>query len=83
MAVPAANGVEVEEGGGEQPEASVRFPRPPLPVEALRDKIVEKVKANRVTLIVGDTGCGKCEGESPLSFAPSIVSRAVRHLRCV
>lgn len=32
--------------------------RPPLAVEALRDKIVEKVKENRVTLIVGDTGCG-------------------------
>ncbi|KAF0919513.1 hypothetical protein E2562_029630 [Oryza meyeriana var. granulata] len=33
--------------------------RPPLAVEALRGKIVEKVKENRVTLIVGDTGCGK------------------------
>ncbi|GFY98713.1 zinc finger (CCCH type) helicase family protein [Actinidia rufa] len=30
-----------------------------LPVMALRDKIVEKVQENRVTLIVGETGCGK------------------------
>ncbi|XP_042414315.1 zinc finger CCCH domain-containing protein 4-like [Zingiber officinale] len=33
--------------------------RPPLPVMALREKIVAKVQQNRVTLIVGDTGCGK------------------------
>ncbi|OEL23081.1 Zinc finger CCCH domain-containing protein 4 [Dichanthelium oligosanthes] len=55
-----APGVVVVEGVGEgeqQQEAPPR--RPPLAVEALRDKIVEKVKANRVTLIVGDTGCGK------------------------
>ncbi|XP_043710636.1 DExH-box ATP-dependent RNA helicase DExH8 [Telopea speciosissima] len=30
-----------------------------LPVMAFRDKIVEKILENRVTLIVGDTGCGK------------------------
>uniref|UniRef100_A0A0D9UZ78 Zinc finger CCCH domain-containing protein 4 n=1 Tax=Leersia perrieri TaxID=77586 RepID=A0A0D9UZ78_9ORYZ len=41
----------------EEAEAARR--RPPLAVEALREKIVEKVKENRVTLIVGDTGCGK------------------------
>ncbi|KAL6626494.1 hypothetical protein ACP70R_030220 [Stipagrostis hirtigluma subsp. patula] len=40
-------------GEGERPR------RPPLAVGALRDKIVAKVKANRVSLIVGDTGCGK------------------------
>ncbi|XP_020102929.1 zinc finger CCCH domain-containing protein 4 isoform X2 [Ananas comosus] len=34
-------------------------PRPPLPVAALRAKIVEKIRENRVTLIVGDAGCGK------------------------
>ncbi|WOL18448.1 hypothetical protein Cni_G27243 [Canna indica] len=33
--------------------------RPPLPVMGLREKIVTKVQENRVTLIVGDTGCGK------------------------
>lgn len=31
---------------------------PDLPVAALRDKIVEKIQENRVTLIVGETGCG-------------------------
>ncbi|XP_022899417.1 DExH-box ATP-dependent RNA helicase DExH8 [Olea europaea var. sylvestris] len=30
-----------------------------LPVMALRDRIVEKIMENRVTLIVGETGCGK------------------------
>lgn len=29
-----------------------------LPVAALRGKIVEKITENRVTLIVGETGCG-------------------------
>ena len=29
-----------------------------LPVMALRKKIVEKIMENRVTLIVGETGCG-------------------------
>lgn len=29
-----------------------------LPVMALREKIVEKILENRVTLIVGETGCG-------------------------
>ncbi|XP_042518041.1 DExH-box ATP-dependent RNA helicase DExH8 [Macadamia integrifolia] len=41
---------------------STSFPSSPfsaLPVMALRDKIVEKILENRVTLIVGDTGCGK------------------------
>uniref|UniRef100_A0A5B7B8U8 RNA helicase n=1 Tax=Davidia involucrata TaxID=16924 RepID=A0A5B7B8U8_DAVIN len=32
---------------------------PDLPVMALRNKIVEKIQENRVTLIVGETGCGK------------------------
>ncbi|PIA44388.1 hypothetical protein AQUCO_01700172v1 [Aquilegia coerulea] len=30
-----------------------------LPVMALRSKIVEKILDNRVTLIIGETGCGK------------------------
>lgn len=29
-----------------------------LPIMALRKKIVEKILENRVTLIVGETGCG-------------------------
>lgn len=32
--------------------------RPPLPIASLREKIVEKIQQNRVTLIVGETGCG-------------------------
>lgn len=32
---------------------------PDLPVAALRDKIVEKIQENRVTLIIGEPGCGK------------------------
>ncbi|KAL6626495.1 hypothetical protein ACP70R_030221 [Stipagrostis hirtigluma subsp. patula] len=55
--------VLVEEEGEQQlppqPEEEARPRRPPLAVEALRDKIVEKVMENRVTLIVGETGCGK------------------------
>lgn len=31
---------------------------PDLPVAALRDKIVEKIQENRVTLIIGEPGCG-------------------------
>lgn len=38
------------------PFASSKFSS--LPVMSLRDKIVEKIEENRVTLIVGDTGCG-------------------------
>ncbi|KAK9756945.1 hypothetical protein RND81_01G131800 [Saponaria officinalis] len=30
-----------------------------LPITAMREKIVEKIMENRVTLIVGETGCGK------------------------
>ncbi|XP_059298045.1 DExH-box ATP-dependent RNA helicase DExH8 isoform X1 [Lycium ferocissimum] len=32
---------------------------PVLPVTSLKTKIVEKIQENRVTLIVGETGCGK------------------------
>ncbi|XP_039160559.1 DExH-box ATP-dependent RNA helicase DExH8-like [Eucalyptus grandis] len=32
---------------------------PPLPIMALRETIVEKILENRVTLIAGETGCGK------------------------
>ncbi|KAA8543097.1 hypothetical protein F0562_021408 [Nyssa sinensis] len=37
--------------------SSTNFPA--LPIMALRDKIVGKIQENRVTLIVGETGCGK------------------------
>ncbi|XP_021775397.1 DExH-box ATP-dependent RNA helicase DExH8-like [Chenopodium quinoa] len=30
-----------------------------LPITAMKDKIVDKIMENRVTLIVGETGCGK------------------------
>lgn len=29
-----------------------------LPIMAMKEKIVEKIMENRVTLIVGETGCG-------------------------
>ncbi|RLM92512.1 zinc finger CCCH domain-containing protein 4 isoform X1 [Panicum miliaceum] len=54
-----APGVVAVEEEGEQQQQGAPPRRSPLAVEALRDKIVEKVKANRVTLIIGDTGCGK------------------------
>ncbi|GMH20442.1 hypothetical protein Nepgr_022283 [Nepenthes gracilis] len=30
-----------------------------LPIRAMREKIIDKIMENRVTLIVGETGCGK------------------------
>jgi hypothetical protein len=59
--------------GIEQEEAPPPPPRqrPPVATEALRDRIVEKVKENRVTLIVGDTGCG-----NDLPALPSIRARS-------
>ncbi|CAM8997965.1 unnamed protein product [Rhodiola kirilowii] len=30
-----------------------------LPIVYMKEKIVEKIMENRVTLIVGETGCGK------------------------
>jgi hypothetical protein len=62
----------VEEEEGEQQQQGAPPRRPPLAVEALRDKIVEKVKANRVTLIVGDTGCDSriCCCLTGISIAP-------------
>lgn len=50
----------------EEKRVGVGEARAPLAVEALRGKIVEKVKGNRVTLIVGDTGCGNRAALSPL-----------------
>ncbi|XP_062207511.1 zinc finger CCCH domain-containing protein 4 [Phragmites australis] len=52
-------GAVVVEEGEHQLLEEARPRWPPLAVEAFRDRIVEKVKENRVTLIVGDTGCGK------------------------
>ncbi|XP_037404418.1 zinc finger CCCH domain-containing protein 4-like isoform X2 [Triticum dicoccoides] len=40
-------------------EAPRPQPRPTLALEAFRDRIVQAVKENRVTMIVGGTGCGK------------------------
>ncbi|XXG67227.1 hypothetical protein AAC387_Pa06g0622 [Persea americana] len=39
------------------PRSRTFFSHYNLPVTALREKIVEKIQENRVTLIVGDTGC--------------------------
>ncbi|KAL8253685.1 hypothetical protein R6Q59_031906 [Mikania micrantha] len=47
------------------PQSSSSSSSPPsenfknLPIMSLRSKIVEKIMENRVTLIVGETGCGK------------------------
>ena len=43
-----------------------------LPVMAMREKIVEKILENRVTLIVGETGCGTDTYSLPLSLFLSI-----------
>ncbi|XP_044355899.1 zinc finger CCCH domain-containing protein 4 [Triticum aestivum] len=40
-------------------EAARPQPRPTLALEAFRGTIVQAVKENRVTMIVGGTGCGK------------------------
>ena len=37
----------------------VAEPRPVLPVDEFEDKIVQSVYSNRVTIIQGETGCGK------------------------
>ncbi|XP_051141557.1 DExH-box ATP-dependent RNA helicase DExH8 [Andrographis paniculata] len=42
--------------------SSVPAPAPTfsvLPVTAMRNKIIEKILENRVTLVIGETGCGK------------------------
>ncbi|XP_028781898.1 DExH-box ATP-dependent RNA helicase DExH8-like [Neltuma alba] len=39
--------------------SSYSSPFSSLPIMSLRTKIVEKIQENRVTLIVGETGCGK------------------------
>lgn len=39
-----------------------------LPVMSLRKKIVDKIMENRVTLIVGETGCGTLPYSTPLCF---------------
>ncbi|KAK6120201.1 hypothetical protein DH2020_046107 [Rehmannia glutinosa] len=41
------------------PTTSSCSPFAELPVTAKRDEIVEKIMENRVTLIIGETGCGK------------------------
>jgi hypothetical protein len=67
--------------GIEQEDAAPPPPRqrPPVATEALRDRIVEKVKENRVTLIVGDTGCGNDPPALPpfdtRSFRPRSLAR--------
>lgn len=43
-----------------------------LPVMAMREKIVEKILENRVTLIVGETGCGNDTYSPSLSLYFSV-----------
>ncbi|KAJ6817408.1 zinc finger CCCH domain-containing protein 4 [Iris pallida] len=87
----ASSAVSVSES-----ESSHASSRPPLPVMALREKIVEKIQVNRVTLIVGETGCGKSsqvplflleEGVQPIlctqprRFAAVAIARTVAKAR--
>ncbi|KAK4717475.1 hypothetical protein R3W88_015813 [Solanum pinnatisectum] len=41
------------------PTSSSSLEFPVLPVAALKSKIIQKIQENRVTLIIGETGCGK------------------------
>ncbi|KAJ0979801.1 hypothetical protein J5N97_015275 [Dioscorea zingiberensis] len=53
-------GEAFDDGASSSASAAPPFGLPhPLPVMAMRDKILEKIQQNRVTLIVGETGCGK------------------------
>uniref|UniRef100_A0A7N0T6Z7 Uncharacterized protein n=1 Tax=Kalanchoe fedtschenkoi TaxID=63787 RepID=A0A7N0T6Z7_KALFE len=60
--------------------ASTAYPEEPtadkfssLPIMHLKQKIVEKIMENRVTLIVGETGCGT----DPLTFLISVFSMLI------
>lgn len=67
----------------EEKRVGVGEARAPLAVEALRGKIVEKVKGNRVTLIVGDTGCGNrtdCSLPPPVCVCSSFDSIRSRRM---
>ncbi|XP_030532472.1 DExH-box ATP-dependent RNA helicase DExH8 [Rhodamnia argentea] len=57
MAGPSSPTSSCSSSYSSQFSSSSRFP--PLPILALREKIVEKILENRVTLIIGETGCGK------------------------
>ncbi|XP_057535972.1 DExH-box ATP-dependent RNA helicase DExH8 isoform X1 [Amaranthus tricolor] len=53
-----------------------------LPIMAIKDKIVEKIMYNRVTLVIGETGCGK-SSQVPLflreaNFTPVICTQPRR-----
>jgi hypothetical protein len=39
-----------------------------LPVMSMRKKIVDKIQQNRVTLIIGETGCGITFSSSTVDF---------------
>ncbi|KAL2945371.1 DExH-box ATP-dependent RNA helicase DExH8 [Bienertia sinuspersici] len=49
-----------------------------LPIMAMKDKIVEKISENRVTLIVGETGCG-LTSQLKEKLASSTISPGSKH----
>ncbi|XP_074268382.1 DExH-box ATP-dependent RNA helicase DExH8-like [Silene latifolia] len=57
MAPPQSSSSPPSSSSGLSPFTALNFAS--LPIMAMREKIVEKIMENRVTLIVGETGCGK------------------------
>jgi hypothetical protein len=49
---------DADKDGG-QSVNTVPLPRPNLPIDEHEEKIVETIRQNRVTIIQGETGCGK------------------------
>ncbi|KAH9608923.1 hypothetical protein KSS87_002782 [Heliosperma pusillum] len=57
MAPPQSSSPTSSTSSASSPFTALNFAS--LPIMAMREKIVDKIMENRVTLIVGETGCGK------------------------
>ncbi len=57
--IAANNESMVDDDNDDDEGGKVAEPRPVLPVDEFEDKIVQSVYSNRVTIIQGETGCGK------------------------